>query len=67
MGAARYATLPMRFSNGPDHLHVRHAPLLGEHTAELLAEIGLGDDEISDLEREGVIGRVPAGAGAVTA
>lgn len=35
-GPARYSTLPFRFSGGPGQLHTRHAPLLGEHTDELL-------------------------------
>ena len=61
MGSARYSTLPMRFSNGPSHLHQTAAPLLGEHTVELLREIGVSDDEIAELERDGVIGRAPAG------
>jgi crotonobetainyl-CoA:carnitine CoA-transferase CaiB-like acyl-CoA transferase len=55
-GPARYSTLPMRFSRGPEHLHRRHAPLLGEHTAELLAEIGLTPSELDALEADGIIG-----------
>jgi crotonobetainyl-CoA:carnitine CoA-transferase CaiB-like acyl-CoA transferase len=53
---ARYSTLPMRFSAGPERMHQRHAPLLGEHTAELLAELGLDAADIGALEAEGVIG-----------
>jgi crotonobetainyl-CoA:carnitine CoA-transferase CaiB-like acyl-CoA transferase len=56
IGRSRSSTLPMRFSRGPERLHVRHAPLLGEHNAELLAEIGLGREEIDALEAEGIIG-----------
>jgi crotonobetainyl-CoA:carnitine CoA-transferase CaiB-like acyl-CoA transferase len=37
----------VRYRSGP--------PLLGEHTAEVLAEAGFGDDEIAELEREGVV------------
>jgi crotonobetainyl-CoA:carnitine CoA-transferase CaiB-like acyl-CoA transferase len=54
---SRYSTLPMRFSRGPDRLHVRRAPLLGEHNAELLGELGLNPVEIDALETDGVIGR----------
>jgi crotonobetainyl-CoA:carnitine CoA-transferase CaiB-like acyl-CoA transferase len=61
MGAARYSTLPMRFSQGPTGVHRSAAPLLGAHTVEILKEIGVSDDEIAELERDGVIGRVPAG------
>ena len=62
LGPARYATLPMRFSEGPERRHRRHAPLLGEHNEELLREVGLGEDEIAALERDGVIARAPSGS-----
>lgn len=55
-GPSRYATLPMRFSRGPGRLHRRHAPLLGEHTAELLAELGLTKAEVDAFEADGIIG-----------
>ena len=57
VGACRYSTLPMRFSAGPEQIHHRHAPLLGEHNAELLRELGLGPSEIDALEAAGVIGQ----------
>jgi crotonobetainyl-CoA:carnitine CoA-transferase CaiB-like acyl-CoA transferase len=60
-GPSRYATLPMRLSRGPERLHVRHAPLLGEHTADLLAELELSREELDTLESEGIIGGIPAG------
>ena len=45
--AARFATPTV----------VRHgAPRLGEHSAEVLAELGLSADDIADLRREGVVG-----------
>jgi crotonobetainyl-CoA:carnitine CoA-transferase CaiB-like acyl-CoA transferase len=56
IGRSRYSTLPMRFSCGPERLHQRHAPLLGEHNAELLGEIGLAPADIAALEAEGIIG-----------
>jgi crotonobetainyl-CoA:carnitine CoA-transferase CaiB-like acyl-CoA transferase len=55
-GRARYSTLPMRFSRGPDRLHRRHAPLLGEHNEELLGELGLSRAEINTLGADGIIG-----------
>ncbi len=61
MGAARYSTLPMRFSQGPSTVHQSSAPLLGEHSVDILNEIGVSDDEIAELEQDGVIGRAPAG------
>lgn len=57
VGSCRYSTLPMRFSAGPERIHRRHAPLLGENNAELLAEVGLSSSEIDALEAAGVIGR----------
>ncbi len=55
MGPARYSTLPFRLDGLPDRLHVRHAPLLGEHTADVLRDLGLDDDELAALEADGVI------------
>ncbi|WP_322860992.1 CoA transferase [Mycobacterium europaeum] len=59
-GPARLSTVPMRISSGPSEFHTRHAPLLGEHNNELLAQLGLSDAEIAGLEADGVIGRAPA-------
>lgn len=55
-GTARYATLPMRFADGPERLHRTPAPRLGEHTAELLAEIGVSPTDLAALRAEGVVG-----------
>ncbi len=60
LGTARHSTLPMRFSAGPDTLHRRHAPLLGEHNAALLGALGVTGSELDELEAAGVIGRTPA-------
>ena len=57
--SAPHSTVPVRFSAGPDRFHLSPAPLLGEHNHELLAELGLSDDEIAELEADGVIGRAP--------
>ena len=56
IGASRYSTLPMRFSRGPERIHQRHAPLLGEHNDALLRELGLTQSEIDVLDAAGVIG-----------
>jgi crotonobetainyl-CoA:carnitine CoA-transferase CaiB-like acyl-CoA transferase len=55
-GSSRYSTLPMKFSRGPARLHERHAPLLGEHTEELLTELGLTRSELDELKADGIIG-----------
>jgi len=48
---------PVRFSGGPQRLHRRPAPTLGEHTREILGELlGVGDAELDELERDQVIG-----------
>ena len=57
IGGSRYSTLPMRFSRGPERRIEQPAPLLGEHNAELLGELGLTPSEIEALEADGIIGR----------
>jgi crotonobetainyl-CoA:carnitine CoA-transferase CaiB-like acyl-CoA transferase len=57
-----HSTVPVRFSSGPDRFHVHPAPLLGQHNHELLAEIGLSEREIAELEANGVIGCEPGDA-----
>jgi crotonobetainyl-CoA:carnitine CoA-transferase CaiB-like acyl-CoA transferase len=53
-GNVRLVGSPMKFSETP--VQYRHAPpLLGEHTLEVLKEIGLSDDEIASLRRQNVI------------
>ena len=58
--AARHSTLPMRIASVPN-FHCTPAPLLGQHNREVLAGLGLSEDEITDLEQQGVIGNAPAG------
>jgi crotonobetainyl-CoA:carnitine CoA-transferase CaiB-like acyl-CoA transferase len=62
-GTAPHSTLPARFSNGPQRFHRSHAPLLGEHNREILSGLGVSDDEIVQLEADGVIGNAPAMGG----
>ncbi|UGU33747.1 CoA transferase [Mycolicibacterium smegmatis] len=64
--AAAHSTLPVSLANGPKEFHRRPAPLLGEHNHELLAKLGLGDDEITALAEHGVIGTEPGAAKRVT-
>jgi crotonobetainyl-CoA:carnitine CoA-transferase CaiB-like acyl-CoA transferase len=53
-GAARSIALPIHFSETPKQV-TRPAPLLGEHTREILTEYGFGEAQIGDLQREGAI------------
>jgi crotonobetainyl-CoA:carnitine CoA-transferase CaiB-like acyl-CoA transferase len=55
-----HSTVPFTSSRGPDRIHLRPAPLLGQHNNELLSELGLTDSEIVELEAKGVIGTAPA-------
>jgi formyl-CoA transferase len=56
LGTLRALGSPMRLERTPVH-HERGGPLLGEHTALVLREIGCTDGEIAKLEREGVVAR----------
>jgi crotonobetainyl-CoA:carnitine CoA-transferase CaiB-like acyl-CoA transferase len=56
----KHSTLPFTSSRGPDRIHVRPAPLLGQHNHEVLSELGLSDKDIDELESQGVIGTAPA-------
>ena len=42
----------VKLSGTPQQVR-RHPPLLGEHTGELLAELGLGAAEIAALQEQG--------------
>jgi crotonobetainyl-CoA:carnitine CoA-transferase CaiB-like acyl-CoA transferase len=46
---------PMKLTHTPPQLR-RAPPLLGQHTDEVLAELGLGADERAHLRRQGVLG-----------
>ncbi len=48
-GPARHSTVPFRLSRGPERFHRRPAPLLGEHTEEVLGALGVTDDELAEL------------------
>lgn len=61
LGAVRQANPAVRF-RGERTSTLRPAPRLGEHTAEICAELGFGDEDVERLAREGAFGP-PAGAG----
>lgn len=52
-GKIRNTGIPIRFSKSPGALR-RHAPTLGEHSLELLSEIGYSDADIETLLTNGV-------------
>jgi crotonobetainyl-CoA:carnitine CoA-transferase CaiB-like acyl-CoA transferase len=62
LGPRHYPGQPFRLSGLPA-FEQRRAPLLGEHTAEVLATIlGIGRQELEALETADVVGRIPLGA-----
>jgi crotonobetainyl-CoA:carnitine CoA-transferase CaiB-like acyl-CoA transferase len=62
VGVKHYPSQPYRFRYA-ELPGARRAPLLGEHTAEVLAErLGIGEAELAELERTDVIGTVPISA-----
>ncbi|MBL6751088.1 MAG: CoA transferase [Nevskia sp.] len=59
---APLVTPPARLSRNPPEIRHR-APTTGEHTDEVLAEIGCSADEIAALRRVGVVGSGSSAAG----
>jgi crotonobetainyl-CoA:carnitine CoA-transferase CaiB-like acyl-CoA transferase len=55
LGTVRALGAPVKLSGGATTATRHGAPLLGEHTHEVLREAGITDAEIADLERAGVV------------
>jgi len=55
LGAVKQVASPMRFSETPTVMD-RAGPLLGEHSSEVLLELGYSLEEIRALHGAGVIG-----------
>jgi crotonobetainyl-CoA:carnitine CoA-transferase CaiB-like acyl-CoA transferase len=51
---ARLMATPVVLSQTPGRI-TKAPPVLGQHTEELLAELGIRGDEVESLRREGVI------------
>jgi crotonobetainyl-CoA:carnitine CoA-transferase CaiB-like acyl-CoA transferase len=60
VGEQQYPSWPVRLSGGPDHYWRGPAPMLGEHTHDVLRELcDVDDDELARLEAAHVIGTEP--------
>ena len=55
VGRIRQTRPAARFDRTPAEIR-RHAPLLGEHTDEVLGEVGFDAEELAKLRASGVIG-----------
>jgi len=53
-GRVRAPGIPVRMDGTPPSVR-RHPPLLGEHTHEVLSELGFDDDEIRALRKDGAV------------
>jgi crotonobetainyl-CoA:carnitine CoA-transferase CaiB-like acyl-CoA transferase len=53
-GVVRLVGSPLKLNETPV-AYVRHPPLLGEHTDEVLAELGYGADEVRSLRQHGIV------------
>lgn len=62
LGNLRMAGVPWRFSQTPGTIR-RPAPRLGEHTGEVLAELGYGAERIAGLEASGAVRAADAADG----
>jgi crotonobetainyl-CoA:carnitine CoA-transferase CaiB-like acyl-CoA transferase len=58
--AGQFHQIPpaVRFDHAPQSIR-RPAPLIGEHTEEVLQEVGYGPQEIASLRQSGALGRTP--------
>jgi crotonobetainyl-CoA:carnitine CoA-transferase CaiB-like acyl-CoA transferase len=62
VGRHEYPTLPLQMASHRAPWCTRPAPILGEHTADILRELlGMSDGEIAELRAAGIIGDRPVG------
>ena len=55
-GEVSFPSTPVRFSGFPYPEVCNHAPILGEHTKEILQNLGYSEEQISQLHEEGAVG-----------
>ena len=54
LGKIRYVGAPVKFSDGECSIR-RRAPRLGEHSVEVLAELGYSEEEIAAMKGKGAV------------
>jgi crotonobetainyl-CoA:carnitine CoA-transferase CaiB-like acyl-CoA transferase len=54
LGKTKTLGAPVKFSHTPSEVR-RGAPVLGQHSREILAEIGFNAEEIANMERDKVV------------
>ena len=54
LGSTKTLGAAVKFSRTPGEVR-RGAPILGQHTREILAELGFSADEVAGMEREGAV------------
>jgi len=58
LGALQVTGVPIKLRGTPGSVR-RSPPVHGQHTAEVLGELGIGADELSALERQGAVALAP--------
>jgi crotonobetainyl-CoA:carnitine CoA-transferase CaiB-like acyl-CoA transferase len=54
VGEVAYLGQPVTLNRTPSHV-VAHPPALGEHTADVLRDLGYADDEVQRLKKQGIV------------